>query len=87
MLEEIDEALDNPEPNDRSYLELAERAKGEPPASYRWSDRHQRRFTAKQVERLRRLASKWTEPRFAKFQFREGRVPRPRPVLRITPSL
>lgn len=87
MLEEIDRTLDSPPRDERSYLDLAARGKDDAPLSYPWSGRAQRQYTAAQLRRLRRLVRAWTDAQHAKRQFRHGKVPQPRPALRISPPL
>lgn len=96
MLDELSFALNNPLPDDRSYLELIERPKYDRkakntdglPKSYPWQEPSQQAFVKEAVNELLELLAKWQALRMADRQKSfGGQVPKPGPELRIRPRI
>ena len=87
MIEEIDAALDHPEPGDRTYAQLVARGPDDPPRGYPLRRPEQREFAVRQLAKLEQLIDEWLATASAEDQFRRGDVPRPRPSLRVGPNL
>jgi hypothetical protein len=87
MFEEIDTALEHPEPGDRTYAELVARGPDDPPRGYPLRRPEQREFAEAQLAKLETLIDEWLASESAEYQFRKGDVPRPRPSLRVGPNL
>lgn len=88
MLKQIELAINNPAPGDRSYQELITREFTDAPASYKWRNRSQRTFADKATGELMALIAKWqslrTRDRTSTFT---THTPKPQPELRVKPRL
>jgi hypothetical protein len=78
FLEHFGAAIANPEPGDRSYIQLIRRKPNEEPRSYR--------LTADQVDDAERFARRLAELGFDMDAKMEAGQPKPEPVLRIRPN-
>jgi len=88
MLEEIEFAIKNPAPGDRSYEDLISREFDEAPDSYDWKNNSQRTFAHKATKELMDLIAKWQSLRAndPRATFTTG-TPRPQPELRVKPRV
>jgi predicted acylesterase/phospholipase RssA len=87
MLEEIEFAIKNPVPGDRSYDDLILRDFDEAPNSYKWKNKSQRTFAHKATRELMDLIAKWQSLRAdPRATFTTG-TPRPQPELRVKPQV
>jgi hypothetical protein len=88
MLEEIEFAIQNPLPGDRSYEELILREFDEAPKSYKWESTNQRTFAHKATGELMDLIEKWQslKARDPNATFTTD-TPRPQPELRVKPQV
>jgi predicted acylesterase/phospholipase RssA len=88
MLEEIEFAIKNPAPGDRSYEDLISREFDEAPNSYDWKNNSQRTFADKATKELMDLIAKWQSLRAndPSATFTTG-TPRPQPELRVKPRV
>ena len=87
MLREIEVAIKNPLPGDRSYEELILREFDEAPNSFDWENKRQRTFAHKATFELMDLIAKWQSLRTNDpcATFTTG-TPRPQPELRVKPQ-
>jgi hypothetical protein len=79
FIADLRDALEHPEPGDRTYRELIERRPGEPPASYQLENAEQRQQALWLTAALEDLAGKLQSRDLA------AGAPRPEPALRIRP--
>lgn len=88
MLKEIEFAIKNPAPGDRSYQDLILREFDEAPKSYKWRNENQRTFADKATGELVDLIAKWQALRASdpRTTFTTG-TPRPQPELRVKPQV
>jgi predicted acylesterase/phospholipase RssA len=88
MLEEIDSSFSNTTPYEQSYAALIARNGETAPESYRWTNNAQQSFADQATQTLLQLAQSWRQQRSnnANASF-DGRVPKPRPKLRVRPPI
>jgi predicted acylesterase/phospholipase RssA len=88
MVKEMEFAIKNPAPGDRSYEDLILREFDEAPNSYDWKNGSQRTFAHKATEELLALIAKWQSLRTgdSSATFTTG-TPRPQPELRVKPQV
>ncbi len=88
MLKEIEFAIKNPAPGDRSFEDLILREFDQAPNSYDWKNTRQRTFAHKATGELMDLIAKWeslkANDRSATFT---TDTPRPQPELRVKPQV
>jgi hypothetical protein len=88
MLDEIESSFSNTSPHEQSYAALIARSSGVPPDSYPWTNTAQQSFADQATQNLLQLAQDWRQQKTtngnASFG---GRVPRPRPELRVRPPI
>lgn len=88
MLEEIEFAINNPLPGDRSYEDLILRDFNEAPKSYKWKNTDQRTFAHTATAELMQLIAKWQSLRANDpGATLTTRNPRPQPELRVKPQV
>ena len=85
MLKEIELAINNPVPADRSYPELILRKSNEAPGGYKWKDDDQQKFADRATTELMDLIAKWQALK-GNATFTIG-TPKPQPELRVKPEV
>jgi hypothetical protein len=88
MLKEMEFAIKNPAPGDRSYDDLILHPFGTAPKSYKWENDSQRTFAHKATGELMDLIEKWQSLRAseASATFTDN-TPNPQPELRVKPQV
>ena len=88
ILNEMEFAIKNPVPGDRTYEDLIVREFDDAPDSYDWKNKSQRTFAHKATGELMALIAKWQSLRAndSSSTFTTG-APRPQPELRVKPQI
>ena len=88
MLKEIEFAIKNPAPGDRSFEDLILREFDQPPNSYDWENTRQRTFAHKATRELMDLIAKWESLHAGDLSATfTAHTPRPKPELRVKPQV
>ena len=88
MLNEIEFAIKNPAPGDRSYEDLILRDLKVAPTSYKWNTKSEQTFAHKATGELMTLIAKWQSLKATDHNatFTTG-TPNPKPELRVKPRV